>query len=221
MTTTSVIACFTESSPIRGDIVFSIISPGSTRVIMDLNGFQTVSSSSADNIHAIHIHEYGDLRKGCQSLGGHYNPFKMNHGSFRLDTPRHCGDLVNNIRPDKNGRVKLSYIDRLVDLNSGDLSHLLGRSVVIHALPDDEGLGALVSRHEKDVYDNIPYSSLSVTQLQEFCRERGYPVSGLRKDDLLNKVMNESKTTGNAGKRIACAIIGHVSSQTTVSSSSR
>src|SRR3972149_9217460 len=32
-------------------------------------------------IHAFHIHEFNDLSKGCESLGGHYNPFHKNHGS--------------------------------------------------------------------------------------------------------------------------------------------
>lgn len=31
--------------------------------------------------HGFHIHHYGDLSKSCDSLGGHFNPVGVNHGS--------------------------------------------------------------------------------------------------------------------------------------------
>ena len=36
-------------------------------VNFNLKGFKPYA------IHAIHIHEYGDLREGCKSLGAHLN----------------------------------------------------------------------------------------------------------------------------------------------------
>ncbi len=33
--------------------------------------------------HGFHIHEFGDLSKGCKSLGGHFNPFNSKHGDRR------------------------------------------------------------------------------------------------------------------------------------------
>ena len=33
--------------------------------------------------HGLHIHESGDMSRGCESMGPHYNPFNVNHGSQR------------------------------------------------------------------------------------------------------------------------------------------
>lgn len=110
---------------------------------------------------AIHIHEYGDLRDGCHSLGGHWNPNKVNHGSFIFpQKPRHAGDLINNIFTDDYGRFEFSYMDPLLTLYGNE--SIIGRSVVVHDGEDDLGLGG--------------------TQ--------------------------ESLTTGNAGGRMMCGIIG-------------
>ena len=118
---------------------------------------------------AIHIHEYGDERKGCTSLGGHWNPSNNTHGSFYTKS-RHAGDLINNIIPDNTGKFKYNYYDELLTIK-GDIDQtILGRSIVIHADQDDLGLGGI-----------NPYN---------------------------HKVRKGSLTTGNAGNRISCAIIG-------------
>ncbi|GFT72716.1 superoxide dismutase, partial [Nephila pilipes] len=31
--------------------------------------------------HGMHVHELGDLSKGCKSLGGHFNPYGKKHGA--------------------------------------------------------------------------------------------------------------------------------------------
>ncbi|XP_051558989.1 extracellular superoxide dismutase [Cu-Zn] [Myxocyprinus asiaticus] len=81
---------------------------------------------------AVHIHEYGDLSKGCESTGGHYDPLGMNH-------PQHPGDFGNFVP--NNGKIRQS-----MDANAtlfGRLS-VLGRSVVIHEGEDDLGRGGNV-----------------------------------------------------------------------------
>jgi Cu-Zn family superoxide dismutase len=108
--------------------------------------------------HAIHIHECGDLTKGCESACAHYNPYGMNHGGPK-SCDRHVGDL-GNIKADSNGVAEFRIADKLVQLNGPH--NVIGRSVVIHEDIDDFGLG-------------------------------GY---------------NDSLTTGHAGKRIGCGIIG-------------
>jgi len=88
-------------------------------------------------VHGFHIHEKGDLTNGCISCGPHFNPGNFSHASPN-DTMRHVGDL-GNIEADANGTVVLTLNDTLVQL-SGPFS-VLGRSVVVHALPDDLGRG--------------------------------------------------------------------------------
>lgn len=133
-----------------------------TVVNFKLSGFQPGTT------HGIHIHECGDLTEGCASACSHYSISGHMHGSIALyGNSRHEGDLCNNIIADSNGNVDFSYQDDLVNL-TGPHS-VAGRSVVIHANPDDLGR----YRYEKS--------------------KRG----------------EESGKTGNAGARIACAIIGH------------
>jgi len=133
------------------------VKPGSW-IIIELNGFLPHKT------HAIHLHEFGDSSNGCISMGGHWNPHKVNHGKFinkepyKSDTSlRHAGDLVNNITSNANGEVYFKYHDPLIPAEE-----VIGRSIVIHKGIDDLGLGG----------------------------------------------NEESLKTGNAGERIACAIIG-------------
>lgn len=119
-------------------------------------------TGTPNEVHAIHVHEWGDLRKGCESLGAHYDRLGTHtHGSiFVPNRPRHAGDLINNIEFDSKGRFRFTYMDNMLTLFGDD--SIFGRSIVIHAKQDDLGLGGDA----------------------------------------------ESLKTGNAGKRIACAIIG-------------
>ena len=105
-------------------------------------------------VNAMHVHEHGDTRRGCASLGLHWNPRGTVHG-------HHAGDLCFNIAADGRGQVYFEYEDNRL----GSVEKLYGRSVVIHAGPDDLGLGG---------------------------------------DE-------ESLISGNAGHRLACAVIGRTS----------
>ena len=91
---------------------------------------------------AIHIHEYGDERKGCESLGSHWNPSSKTHGTINIkNMPRHAGDLINNIEPDWQGKFTYTYYDPLVNLRGDIDKSVIGRSIVIHNGVDDLGLG--------------------------------------------------------------------------------
>ena len=109
-------------------------------------------------LHGFHIHQFGDLTKGCTTAGPHYNPFKKTHGGPDMEI-RHVGDL-GNVEAAEDGTAKYFREDSLVTL-FGTYS-VLGRSCVLHTNVDDLGEGG----HEL------------------------------------------SKTTGNAGGRIACGVIG-------------
>jgi len=113
--------------------------------------------------HGFHVHEFGDSTNGCISAGPHFNPFKKEHGG-PADGERHVGDL-GNVVAGADGKAKVDITDKLIKL-SGECS-VVGRSLVIHADPDDLGRGG----HEL------------------------------------------SKTTGNAGARSACGVIGRAAAQ--------
>lgn len=138
-------------------------------------------------IHGIHVHEKpirNNLKKCCETLGPHFNgPNKIwspknlgqcMHGSYRLNTDRHIGDLCNNITS-IDGYVEFSYIDDLISLVPEDEHCIVGRSIVIHENADDEGL--------YDIKNDSP--------------------------EEIDKMIN-SRMTGNAGSRIACANIYYI-----------
>lgn len=108
-------------------------------------------------LHGFHIHKAGDLRGDeCAGACEHWSLTPSSHGgSPRHGGERHTGDLGNIEGP----ACKHSYFLKHVKLDD-----LYGRSLIVHADPDDLGRG------------DSP----------------------------------DSKTTGNSGARIACAIIGRV-----------
>lgn len=77
----------------------------------------------------MHIHQYGDLNRGCDSTGGHYNPYGVHH-------PNHPGDFGNFVPQD--GKIS-AMIESEATLFGG-LS-VIGRAVVVHEKVDDLGQG--------------------------------------------------------------------------------
>jgi Cu-Zn family superoxide dismutase len=75
--------------------------------------------------------------KGCISAGAHFNPFGKTHGGPESEE-RHVGDLGNVIANDE-GVAKFDFVDKLVRLNGPN--SIVGRAMVVHADPDDLGLG--------------------------------------------------------------------------------
>lgn len=144
-----------KESDIKGTIIFyENINDNSVIVHIKLSGF------NKNAIHAMHIHEAGDLSDNCTSTCAHFNPFNKEHGG-RESKERHVGDL-GNIITDNKGNVDFQFNDKIIKLR-GNKANIIGRSVVIHCDKDDNGLG-------------------------------GY---------------DDSKTTGHAGKRLCCAVIGY------------
>lgn len=93
----------------------------------DLEGFDDELNVSS---RAIHVHEFGDLSRGCDSTGPHYNPLAVPH-------PQHPGDFGNFAVRD--GRL-WKYRSGLTASLAGPHS-ILGRAVVVHAGEDDLGRG--------------------------------------------------------------------------------
>ena len=85
--------------------------------------------------HGFHIHEFGDMSKGCETMGAHYNPGDATHGDLEKG---HVGDL-GNIIADDNGTASFSIQANRVDL-IGERS-VVGRGLVVHSDRDDLGKG--------------------------------------------------------------------------------
>lgn len=115
-------------------------------------------SGLTPGLHGFHVHEFGDNTNGCISAGAHFNPHNKDHGGPGHDV-RHVGDL-GSITAGANGIAKINIRDKMISLQGQH--NIIGRTVVVHADPDDLGQGG----HEL------------------------------------------SKTTGNAGGRLVCGVIG-------------
>lgn len=116
----------TQGNQARGTVRF-VEESGGVRVIADITGL-----SPGD--HGFHIHENADCSApDASSAGGHFNPTQHKHAS-RDANERHMGDL-GNLTADQSGRAQLNYLDTKLKL-SGEHS-IIGRSVVVHAAPDD------------------------------------------------------------------------------------
>jgi Cu-Zn family superoxide dismutase len=147
---------FFNTNKIKGTVIFDELSNDLVNINVYLTGFEP------NTTHGFHVHESGDLSKGCDSMCAHFNPYNQTHGG-RDDMTRHVGDL-GNIVANSDGIVQMEFTDHLIKLR-GDEANIIGRGLIIHADSDDCGK----TSHEL------------------------------------------SKTTGNSGKRIACAIIGYAS----------
>ena len=118
-------------SGVSGIVTFSQ-SPegGATTICYKIEGL-------SEGDHGFHVHEFGDLSNGCKSAGGHYNPFKKEHGG-PSDDNRHVGDL-GNVTAGKNGIAEGILDDKLVSLVG--VNSIVGRAMVVHKDPDDLGRG--------------------------------------------------------------------------------
>ena len=85
--------------------------------------------------HGFHVHESGDCSApDATSAKGHFNPAGKQHG-HHSGMDRHAGDMPN-LKADAQGHASYSGELALLSLGS-DAQGILGRSVVIHADPDD------------------------------------------------------------------------------------
>ncbi|KAF7286357.1 superoxide dismutase [Cu-Zn]-like [Rhynchophorus ferrugineus] len=88
--------------------------------------------------HGLHIQQAGDLREGCEKLGGHFNPYFLRHGGPK-SPHRHIGDL-GNIEAKEDGLAEIVRIDPLMSLSGGPRG-IVGRALVVTEGEDDLGLG--------------------------------------------------------------------------------
>lgn len=116
----------TTGHKVHGTVTFTTVE-GGVKVVADVDQL-------TPGKHGFHIHEYGDCSApDGSSAGGHFNPSGHKHGAPDA-LERHVGDL-GNIVADQNGHAHYEFVDRLISLNGPHT--IIGRSVIIHSLPDD------------------------------------------------------------------------------------
>ena len=94
-----------------------------------------VSGLKPDSAHGFHPRGRGDCSApDAASAGEHWNPFGRAHGDPRSGT-HHAGDMLN-IRADPSGNSSYLSELRIGTVTAGPVS-IVGRSVVVHAQPDD------------------------------------------------------------------------------------
>lgn len=124
--------CVLKNGEINGVVFFRqrLDQKNLTEVYGTIKGLQP-------GLHGFHIHTYGDLTNGCDSAGPHFNPLNQDHGG--LNTPvRHVGDFGNLESTGIN--VDLTFNFMVPNLNLIGPYSIIGRSVIVHADPDDLGL---------------------------------------------------------------------------------
>jgi Cu-Zn family superoxide dismutase len=117
----------TKGNKVHGMVVFTQ-KDGEVEITGEISGL-------TPGLHAFHVHEFGDCSApDAMSAGAHFNPSKMPHGGKHSEQ-RHVGDL-GNIKADDEGKVVLKMSDKIIQLHGPH--SILGRSIIVHAAPDDE-----------------------------------------------------------------------------------
>lgn len=89
-------------------------------------------------LHGFHIHEKGDCSApDGTSAGGHFNPSTVQHGDPA--NPVHHGGDFGNLKANDKGVAELDVTVPVTQINltSGSPANAIGRSVIVHAAPDD------------------------------------------------------------------------------------
>lgn len=86
-------------------------------------GLPNISVKQSSDFYAMHIHEKGDCTLPFDRTGDHYDPAGVPH-------PDHAGDMIPLMG--NQGYAWAAFYDKRFSI-----PEILGRSVIIHSLPDD------------------------------------------------------------------------------------
>ena len=116
-----------SQSTVEGTVAFRAIQD-QLKVDVQLSGLVPQS------VHGLHVHANGDCSAAdASSAGGHFNPTKQMH---RNGDEHHAGDLPN-VTADQNGQINAVLYIKGLTIKADELTDIQGRSVVLHADPDD------------------------------------------------------------------------------------
>jgi len=122
--------CVLLGEQVKGVLHFEQASNGPVEIKGEITGLTPGN-------HGFHVHEFGDYTNGCMSSGPHFNPTKTTHGAPD-DAVRHVGDL-GNVVANNDGTAAVNITDSIIQLSGPN--GILGRTIVVHADPDDLGKG--------------------------------------------------------------------------------
>lgn len=118
-------------SAVKGDLTLT-----NEGVAVSIRG--EITGLSPGKEHGFHVHEVGQCElPDFTSAGGHFNPTKDSHGGPDSNA-RHLGDIPN-AKADENGRATIDVTVKGATLSDkdGGPNELLGKALVVHAMPDD------------------------------------------------------------------------------------
>jgi len=119
-----------------GQVTFVGVDTGGVEILVDLSGLPP-------GMHGMHIHEYGSCNQmrdttgaitAFGAAGGHFDPQGTGH-HMGPEGAGHAGDLPM-LNVNVNGYGASRYYSNRLSVVSGP-TNIVGRSIVIHALPDN------------------------------------------------------------------------------------
>ena len=113
----------TQAPRLSGLVKFYNTPYGGILVEAEIFGLPNQSVPNSSNFYGMHIHENGDCSDHFARTGDHYN-----HGCH--PHPEHAGDLLPLLG--NQGYAWSAFYDKRFQIRD-----ILGRSVIIHAMPDD------------------------------------------------------------------------------------
>ncbi|XP_044455440.1 superoxide dismutase [Cu-Zn] 4A isoform X1 [Triticum aestivum] len=180
------VAVLTGSEGVKGTIFFTQEGEGPTTVTGSVTGLK-------EGLHGFHVHALGDTTNGCMSTGPHFNPAGHVHGAPE-DEIRHAGDL-GNVTAGVDGVASIN----ITDCHVSNICSLYKHITLTFFLD-------IVFQHSSFDTDHTFEWQIPLTGPNSIVG-RAVVVHG-DADDLGKGGHELSKSTGNAGARVACGIIG-------------
>lgn len=112
-----------ENNQLKGIVKFYDTPYGGILIEAEIYGLSNWKEDGASNFYGMHIHEYGDCTRPFDKTGDHYNPQGREH-------PNHAGDLLPLMG--NQGYAWSAFYNHRIRLDE-----IIGKSLVVHNMPDD------------------------------------------------------------------------------------
>ncbi len=121
----------TDDSTVKGKAEFTAAADGKITVKVTLENAEA-------GTHAVHIHEHGECGADGKGAGGHWNPTEQPHGQWGAEAGFHLGD-IGNVEVGEDGTGSTELTTDLWSIGTGEENDIVGKSIIVHAKPDDYG----------------------------------------------------------------------------------